>query len=211
MPSSIPLPVFAPTAILCLALAVFAVSAAVLGAVYLRRLYADGKAATTWLEFYAGPGALQTSWLAAGMLVAALGGIAGPWGEEATSGATVIPWQADASKQPAFMTDYVDVSRYQYIGVLSRVEAPNDGTASIVIYGIDQGGNAGVVRRLPTHAGDWSLWQARNSLHRVRIGVDRPDGAGTVATKVGITLVLQQSPPLSLNDLVNSRSAAPKK
>src|SRR5438477_12518012 len=119
MPLPIPIPVFAPTVALCIIIAVASVTAGLLGTLYLRNLYLGGRAAKTWLEFYAGPGALQTSWLAAGMLVAALGGVAGPWGEEADGRAAVIRWQADATKQPAFTTEYIDVANYRYIGLLS--------------------------------------------------------------------------------------------
>lgn len=209
MPRSIPVPTFSPTATFCVVLALVAIVAGLAGTIYLRRLYAEGGAARTWVEFFFGPGALQGAALAVGMLVAALGSVAGPWGEAVSSGASVIRWQADGTKQPAFMTEYVDVSSYRYFDVLSHVAAPKDGLATVVIYGVDESGHSGSVRRLPAHAGDWSLWETRNAFKRIRIGVDRPD-SGSVATNVEITLVLAQSPPQQLQD-VAARSIAPAK
>jgi hypothetical protein len=194
-------PVFSPSWMLSAAIAAVALSCAAGGAIYLRRLDTTGEAAATWSAFLAGPGALQVAALAIGMLLPTLAALLGPFGEVRSEAAEVRQWPAvNPSAEPRFTTGYLDVGRHRYVEILSRVTKPADGRAVIVVYGVDEQGQAGEVRRLDVRAGMWSSWQSRNEAKRIRVGVERPDSGAKVATAVDVVLVLDQAPPQRLSD-----------
>jgi hypothetical protein len=196
------IPVLIPGWVLSAVLALATLISGVVGVIYLGRLYKTGRAALTWTSFVTGPGAVQLSALTVGMLLGSVGGLAGSFGEVRSDAAALFQWRVDVTKQPLFTTGYIDVARYRYIGILSRVTSPKNGRATVVIYGIDESGRAGEVRRIDTHTGDWSLWQSRNSAKRVRLGVERSDGSLPITTKVELALVLDQASPQRLADVL---------
>jgi hypothetical protein len=52
------------------------------------------------------------------------------------------------------------------------------------------------------------MWQSRTDANRIRIGVDLPDGAATGASDVELALVLEQTPPQRLEDVLPKPSTS---
>jgi len=142
---------------------------------------------STWKSYLTGQGTILLGFLLAGVILALVFSYYGPWEGKTSKGGRLIEYrQVNPSEHVVY--EEQDVENYRNVAVLARTTAPQNGSATITIYGDPKGGGKQEISRIESVADSWSLWtQPQNWNRHITLKVTN-GGTGPGATQVDVLL-----------------------
>jgi hypothetical protein len=121
-------------------------------------------------------------------MVATLANYLGPHEGTVSKNGRVIEYrQSNPSEHVVY--EEQDVEHYRRVALLARTVAPQNGSATVVIYNDPKGGGPQEVSRMPVGADSWSEWsQPENSGKHMTWKI--MNGSGIGATQVDVVVVV---------------------
>lgn len=141
---------------------------------------------SSWNSYIGGQGTLLFGFLLLGGVLAWISSYGGPHSGEVTLG-KLIAYHVDPSKE--VLIEELDSQNYNRITVLTQTAEPQDGAATITIYGQSTGLSRHEIGRIETVAGAWSRWEQQNSSKRLAVTIATGAGARP-ATRVDVFVFL---------------------
>lgn len=155
----------------------------------LRRVGQLPASTSTWKSYLRGQGTLLFGFLFIGGVLASVTSYFGPREGKTSKGGRVIEYrQVNPSEHVVY--EEQDVENYHHITVLARTMAPQNGSATVTIYGDPKGGGKQEISRIESIADSWSRWdQPQNSSKHITLKITN---GGTVpgATQIDVLLYL---------------------
>jgi hypothetical protein len=143
---------------------------------------------STWKSYLGGQGTLLFGFLIIGGVLASAASYFGPRDGKTSKGGRLIEYrQLNPSEHVVY--EEQDVENYDHITVLARTTAPQNGSATVVIYGDAKGGGRQEISRIKSAADSWSQWDQQNSSKHITLKIIN-EGTETGATQVDVLLYL---------------------
>lgn len=144
---------------------------------------------STWKSYLKGQGTLLFGFLFIGGVLAAIASYFGPWEGNISKGGRLVEYrQVNPSEHVVY--EEQDVENYRRIAVLARTMAPQNGSATVTIYGDLKGGGKQEVSRIESVADSWSEWtQTFNSSKHITLKITN-GGTAPGATDMDVLLYL---------------------
>jgi hypothetical protein len=147
-----------------------------------------------WSRYFStGQGQVLQSFLLLGTLLPAIANLAGSAPTIVNAGGKVINYHVTAS---TYVSNYVETGGANHLLLLARVNADDTATATatVVLYGVNDGGDEGEIGRFSTGANYWTRYERPLITRRIRLIVDYSDKAAK-APNVDLILYLPPGPP----------------
>ncbi len=142
----------------------------------------------SWKSYLGGQGSLLFGFLLLGSLLAALTSHFGPWeGKTAKGGRLVEYRQLNPSEHEVY--EEQDVENFHHVTVLARTLAPQNGSATVVIYADSKGGGRQEINRIESVTDSWSRWDRQLSTKHITLKITN-GGTGPGATQIDVLLYL---------------------
>jgi hypothetical protein len=143
----------------------------------------------TWKSYLRGQGTLLFGFLFIGAVLASVTSYFGSWEGKTSKGGRLIEYrQVNPSEHVVY--EEQDVENYRHITVLTRTVAPQNGSATVTIYGDPKGGGKQEMSRLECAAESWCEWnQPQNSSKHITLKITN-GGTPPGATQVDVLLYL---------------------
>jgi hypothetical protein len=143
----------------------------------------------TWKSYLRGQGTLLFGFLLVGAVLASVTSYFGPQDGKTSKGGRLIEYrQLDPSGHVVY--EEQDVENCRRIIVLAHTLAPQNGSATVTIYGDPKGGGKQEISRIESVADSWSQWnQPLNLSKHITLKITN-GGTGPGATQVDVLLYL---------------------
>lgn len=142
---------------------------------------------STWRSYLKGQGTLLLGFLLVGMTLALVASYYGPWEGRTAKGGRLIEYRA-VNPSEHVVYEEQDVENYARVAVLARTLAPQNGSATITVYGDPKGGGKQEISRIESVGDSWSLWtQPQNLNKHITLKITN-GGTGPGATQVDVLL-----------------------
>jgi len=160
----------------------------ILGAILKRGFRRTRATSSSWKSYIGGQGLLLFFFLVLGFALAWLSLYAGPNPHpgRVTQG-KLVAYHVDPSK--GIFVEEQDVRNCPHITVFAQTAAPQDGSATIVVYGESSKVARHEIGRMDMVAGVWSRWEIQNSSDRLTLNIATGAGAQP-ATMVDVLVFL---------------------
>jgi hypothetical protein len=148
---------------------------------------------TLWSRYFStGQAQVLQSFLLLGTLLPALANLAGSAPVVVNAGGRVITYHVTTS---TYVSNYVETGGAMRLLLLARVNGGDaaTATATVVLYGVNGGGDEAEIGRFSTGANYWTRYERQLTTRRIRLIVDSDQAAKT--PNVDLTLYLPPGPP----------------
>jgi len=144
---------------------------------------------STWKSYLKGQGTLLFGFLLIGGALATVASYFGTWEGKTSKGGRLVEYrQLNPSEHVVY--EEQDVENYHRIAVLARTMAPQNGSATVTIYGDLKGGGNQEMSRIESVADSWSEWtQPLNMSKHLTLKITN-GGTAPGATGVDVLLYL---------------------
>jgi hypothetical protein len=144
----------------------------------------------TWKSYLTGQGAILLGFLALGGSVAWASAYYGPLQGKVSKGGQLIEYRQLNPSEHIVYEDQ-NVEGYSHITVLTRTTAPQNGSATVTIYGDQNEGSKGEFMRIESVSTSWSRWDQENSNKHISLIIEPSPQKGAVsATQVDVLIYL---------------------
>jgi hypothetical protein len=143
----------------------------------------------TWKSYLKGQGTLLFGFLLIGGVLATVTSYFGTWEGKTSKGGRLVEYrQLNPSEHVVY--EEQDVENYRRIAVLARTMAPQNGSATVTIYGDLKGGGNQEMSRIESVADSWSEWtQPLNMSKHLTLKITN-GGTAPGATDIDVLLYL---------------------
>ncbi len=160
--------------------------------IFFRKLGKNMPSSVSWRLYLKGQGLMLFMFLLIGGGLASFSAYFGPVQGKVSKGVQLIEFdKLNPTEHPIY--EEINVENYSNITVLTRTNAPPNGSAMVAIYA-DQGTAAGdksAVKRFDSVATSWSRWDQQNSSKRISLVITPATEPNTAsATEVQILVYL---------------------
>lgn len=157
-----------------IALAVLAAAVVVLAWILKRGVHRTATSTSSWKSYIGGQGTLLFGFLAIGVVLAWISSYFGSHPSRITRG-KLVTYRVDPSK--GVLIEEQDTQNYQHITVLAQASEPQDGSATITMYGQSTSGGKSEIGRIETATGEWTRWDEQNSSKHLTVTIATGAGA----------------------------------